>query len=76
MLRVGATVALTLMSAAASGEPLFVPGQYPTIQAAIEAAQPGDEIHIAPGTYRELLDEVSTSRSPARHLRGGPVARP
>ena len=61
MLRVGATVALTLISAAASGEPLFVPGQYPTIQAAIDAAQPGDEILIAPGVYRELLDPENKS---------------
>ena len=32
-----------------------VPAEYPTIQAAIEAAQDGDTILIAPGTYRENL---------------------
>lgn len=42
-------------------EPLYVPGQYPTIQAAIDAAQTGDEIHIAPGIYRELLDPENKS---------------
>jgi len=39
----------------APGRELRVPAQYPTIQAAIEAAQDGDTILIAPGTYRENL---------------------
>jgi len=30
-----------------------VPSEYPTIQAAVDAARPGDLIRIAPGTYRE-----------------------
>lgn len=45
----------------ALAEPLHVPSQFPTIQSAIEAAQPGDEIHIAPGTYRELLSADNKS---------------
>jgi hypothetical protein len=30
-----------------------VPSEYPTIQAAVDAARPGDLIRIAPGSYRE-----------------------
>ena len=33
-----------------------IPGQYPTIQAAVDAAQPGDWILIAPGDYHESDD--------------------
>ena len=32
---------------------LFVPQDYPTIQAAINAAGAGDTIHVSPGTYHE-----------------------
>jgi pectin methylesterase-like acyl-CoA thioesterase len=32
-----------------------VPREYPTIQAAVDAANPGDLIRIAPGTYREQV---------------------
>jgi hypothetical protein len=33
-----------------------VPGEYPTIQAAINAASDGDEIIVAPETYTEAID--------------------
>lgn len=37
-------------------EDLLVPDSYPTIQAAINAAQPGDRVLVAPGSYSETLD--------------------
>ncbi len=35
---------------------ITVPGDHPTIQAAIEAARDGDVIVVEPGTYRENID--------------------
>jgi parallel beta-helix repeat protein len=32
---------------------LVVPKHYPTLQAAVDAAQPGDTVHVAPGVYTE-----------------------
>jgi hypothetical protein len=37
-------------------EPIEVPGDYPTIQLAIDAALPGQIIEVAPGTYDESID--------------------
>ncbi|MHC4942267.1 MAG: hypothetical protein ACYTG7_04540, partial [Planctomycetota bacterium] len=34
---------------------LEVPGDYPTIQQAIDAAKNGFSIHVAPGTYAEHI---------------------
>lgn len=35
---------------------ISVPGDYPTIQAAIDAASAGDTIRVSPGTYFETID--------------------
>jgi hypothetical protein len=42
---------LSLMSTPALGATLFVPDQYPTIQEAVDAAEPHDLIMVGPGEY-------------------------
>jgi len=39
-----------------SAETLHVPGQYPTIQSAVNASQNGDTVLVAPGSYEENVD--------------------
>ncbi len=38
-----------------SGRTRNVPGDYPTIQSAVDAAEPGDLVLIAPGVYKEAV---------------------
>jgi parallel beta-helix repeat protein len=45
-------LAVCLPAAPADAATLNVPGQYATIQAAIDAAQPGDQVVVADGVYR------------------------
>jgi parallel beta-helix repeat protein len=55
----GAVVALSLSlcsSFGAHGTEVNVPGKYPTIQAAIDAASPGDTVKIKEGVYNETLN--------------------
>ena len=44
---------LALTASPARADVLFVPGDHPTIQGAIEAASNGDVIRVSPGVYLE-----------------------
>lgn len=50
-----------------SGRTLAVPTDYKTIQAAVDAAKPGDLILVAPGVYKEAVN-VTTPRLVIRGL--------
>jgi len=52
----GATDATTTGNGTASGNVINVPEDHDTIQAAVDAASPGDLILIAPGVYNEAVD--------------------
>jgi len=55
---VPALLFITLCAATAHAAVINVPGDYPTIQAAINAAAGGDTIVVAPGTYTENIDFI------------------
>ena len=48
-----------------------VPGRYRSIQAAVNAARPGDWILVAPGDYHENADETGPFGNPAAGAMGG-----
>lgn len=45
----------------ASGRTIAVPADQPTVQAAVDAAGPGDLILVSPGTYREAVEVPETN---------------
>ena len=51
MKRVIVIAAILLLVSGAFGAELLVPGQYSTIQSAIDASAAGDTVIISPGTY-------------------------
>src|SRR5262245_53201146 len=55
LIRTLATSGLAIAAAIAQAATLPVPEQYTTVQAAIDAAQPGDTVLVSPGVYRESL---------------------
>ena len=47
-----------LFAGAGSAEVMQVPGQYQSLQDAVQAASPGDILIVAPGTYRLFFDNL------------------
>ncbi len=67
-------LAAVLLAFPVWGATLRVPQDYPTVQAAVAAASPGDEIMIAPGTYEGglFIDKDLTIRGEGEVIvRGG-----
>ncbi len=68
-------VATLVLAGTTLAATINVPGDYPTIQGAVDAASDGDEILVAPGTYTSAAPyEVVDMRNKAvwMHSSGGP----
>lgn len=55
-LAIGLAIYVAAVPQRASAADLHVPGTFPTIQAALDAAAPGDTVLVDPGVYTENLD--------------------
>ncbi len=68
--RVLAGIAVFVVSSSAVADILHVPGDYPTIQEAIDAAVDGDEVEVHPGIYNETINFLG--KAVCLHSSGGP----
>jgi serine protease len=55
---ISAMLLVPLQAEGTAAAVLHVPQDHPTIQAAVNAAAPGDTVQVSPGTYVELVDTL------------------
>lgn len=64
------------LAAPALAEDLLVPKQFKTIQAAVDAAQPGDAVVVSKGTYRESVSISGRTNLTVRGKKGAKLLPP